>query len=125
MLKSGDIVNLEKSVGLGARMDGHIVQGHVDCIGKTANIKDEDGSWLFTFSYPQKHRALIISKGSITLNGISLTVVSIDDEHVSVAIIPYTYEHTNLRHLKIGDAINIEFDIIGKYIANYMEKINA
>lgn len=124
-LKPGDIVNLERSVGLGARMDGHMVSGHIDCIGKTARVEDENGSWLFTFSYPKEHRALIISKGSITLNGISLTVVVIDDEHVTVAIIPYTYEHTNLKNLEIGDPINIEFDIIGKYIANYMEKINA
>ena len=124
-LKTGDQVNLKRSVKMETRLDGHMVQGHVDCTGKVTNIKDEDGSWEFTISYPSEHRALLIHKGSVTLNGISLTIIDVTDHELKVAIIPYTYEHTNLQYLKIGDSINIEFDTIGKYIANYIDKIKA
>ncbi len=124
-LKVGDHVNLERSVRMETRLDGHMVQGHVDCTGRVTNIKDENGSWEFTISYPTEHRALLIHKGSVTLNGISLTIINVTNQEIKVAIIPYTYEHTNLQYLKIGDTINIEFDTIGKYIANYINKINA
>ena len=124
-LKKGDYINLERSVTMETRLDGHLVQGHVDCTGVVTQIKDENGSWEFTISYPSKYRNLLIHKGSVTLNGISLTITELSSDTLKVAIIPYTYEHTNLQYLKIGDSLNIEFDSIGKYIANYMQKINA
>jgi len=124
-LKKGDHVNLERSVTMETRLDGHIVQGHVDCTGQVTQIRDENGSWEFTISFPSKYRNLLIHKGSVTLNGISLTITELASEALKVAIIPYTYEHTNLQYLKSGDTINIEFDSIGKYIANYMQKTNA
>lgn len=114
--KVGDKVNLERSVTLNQRLDGHIVQGHVDttlqCIGK----EDEGGSWRFTFAYPKEHASLLISKGSICINGVSLTIADLQDNQFSVAIIPYTYEHTNFHQLEAGHSVNIEFDMVGKYI---------
>jgi riboflavin synthase len=113
------LVNLERAMMLGARLDGHIVQGHVDATGTCIGIEDKDGSWLFTFSYAPSPAHILVDKGSICVNGTSLTVVNPVDNLFSVAIIPYTYQHTNFHSIKIGDSVNLEFDILGKYIAKY------
>lgn len=112
----GDLVNLERAMKLGDRLDGHIVQGHVDQIGICKNIENANGSWYFTFEYNPDLKNLTIEKGSITVNGVSLTVVNSKKNEFSVAIIPYTYENTNFKSIKIGTKINLEFDVIGKYI---------
>jgi riboflavin synthase len=114
--KAGDLVNLERAMKLGDRLDGHIVQGHVDQIGTCKNIENANGSWYFTFEYNPDLKNLTIEKGSITVNGVSLTVVNSKTNEFSVAIIPYTYENTNFKSIKIGTKINLEFDVIGKYI---------
>ena len=119
-LKEGDPINLERCMTMGARLDGHIVQGHVDQIGHCTSIKEEDGSWLFSFSYDPSLGNVTVEKGSITINGTSLTVVDSVEGGFSVAIIPFTYEHTVFHHLKVGDRINLEFDIIGKYVARML-----
>ena len=116
-LTEGDEVNLERAMKLGARLDGHIVQGHVDRIGICKNIKDENGSTVFTFSYDFNGDNITIEKGSITVNGVSLTVVNTKKDEFSVAIIPYTLEHTTFKNFKVGSKINLEFDVIGKYVA--------
>lgn len=113
-LKVGDSVNLERCTKVGDRLDGHIVQGHVDSTAKCVSIENQDGSTLFTFRYETDQ--ITVEKGSVTVNGISLTVVNSKDKEFSVAIIPYTLEHTNLKDLKVGDSVNLEFDIIGKYV---------
>ena len=115
-LKSGDFVNVERAMKLGDRLDGHIVQGHVDQTAKCISIKEEDGSWVFTFKYDKALNNITIEKGSITVNGVSLTVVNSKIDEFSVAIIPYTYEHTTFNKLKVGDTVNLEFDVIGKYV---------
>lgn len=115
--KAGDLVNLERAMRLGDRLDGHIVQGHVDQIGVCTSITEENGSWYYTFEYDEKLNNLTIDKGSITVNGVSLTVVNSKKNQFSVAIIPYTYEHTNFKNFKIGTKINLEFDVIGKYVS--------
>ena len=115
----GTEVNLERAMVFNARLDGHIVQGHVDMTGRCKAIKSVDGSWEFIFEYQASEDHLLVDKGSICVNGTSLTVVDPSDEQFSVAIIPYTYEHTIFRNMKIGDRINLEFDMIGKYIAKY------
>lgn len=112
-----DIVNLERAMKLGDRLDGHIVQGHVDQIGICKSIEETNGSWKFTFEYDTSLNNITIEKGSITVNGVSLTVVDSKTNEFSVAIIPYTYEHTNFKNFKIGSKINLEFDVIGKYVA--------
>jgi riboflavin synthase len=112
----GDLINLERAMKLGDRLDGHIVQGHVDQIGTCKNIENANGSWYYTFEYNPDLRNLTIEKGSITVNGVSLTVVNSRKNEFSVAIIPYTYENTNFKSIKIGAKINLEFDVIGKYI---------
>ena len=119
VLKIDDKVNLERAMIAGARLDGHMVQGHVDSTGICTEIQDQDGSWLFTFEYKPSPEHILVDKGSICINGTSLTVVNPVENHFSVAIIPYTYEHTVFHQIKIGDAVNLEFDIIGKYIAKY------
>ncbi len=116
-LKITNSVNLERAMKLGDRLDGHIVQGHVDQIGKCIDIKNENGSWIFTFEYDKSTQNITIEKGSISINGVSLTVVSSMKNQFSVAIIPYTYSHTNFGTLKINDTVNLEFDVIGKYVA--------
>ena len=116
-LQQGDEVNLERAMKLGARLDGHIVQGHVDRTGVCTNIQDQDGSTVFTFSYEFDGSNVTIEKGSITVNGVSLTVVNSQKNSFSVAIIPYTFEHTTFKHFKVGSKINLEFDVIGKYVA--------
>lgn len=121
-LQAGDSVNLERAMKLGDRLDGHIVQGHVDQTATCIAIKNENGSWGFTFEYNPKLNNITIEKGSITINGTSLTVVDSKNNTFSVAIIPYTYEHTNFNSFKIGTEVNLEFDVIGKYVARLMSK---
>ena len=111
----GDIINIERAMKLGDRLDGHMVQGHVDQTAICTKISEENGSWYFYFEY-QRSSNLTIEKGSISINGVSLTIVESMDNGFSVAIIPYTYENTNFKNIKVGDLVNIEFDMIGKYI---------
>lgn len=113
----GDLINLERGMRLGERLDGHIVQGHVDQIGNCSSIEDANGSWYFHFEYDASRGNITIQKGSITVNGVSLTVVESTKNGFSVAIIPYTYEHTNFGTFKLGSRVNLEFDVIGKYVA--------
>lgn len=117
----GDVVNLERAMKLGDRLDGHIVQGHVDQIAICKNIEEANGSWYFTFEYDKSLSNITIEKGSITVNGTSLTVVNSKINEFSVAIIPYTYEHTNFHSFKIGTKVNLEFDVIGKYVKRLHE----
>lgn len=116
-LQIGDLVNLERAMKLGDRLDGHIVQGHVDQIAKCISIKEENGSWIFTFKYNASLGNITIEKGSITVNGVSLTVVDSKKDSFSVAIIPYTYKNTNFNRLKRDSIVNLEFDVIGKYVS--------
>lgn len=115
------IVNLERAMKLGERLDGHIVQGHVDQTATCTSVKETEGSWLFTFEYDPKLNNVTIEKGSITVNGVSLTVVNSQKNSFSVAIIPYTYEHTNFKTFKVGTNVNLEFDVIGKYVKRLTE----
>ena len=117
----GDKVNLERAMQLGARLDGHIVQGHVDQIGSCTGVKEEGGSWVFDFEYDPSLKNITIEKGSITVNGTSLTVVNSGINTFSVAIIPYTYEHTNFHTFKVGSLVNLEFDVVGKYITKMQQ----
>ena len=117
--KVGDLVNLERSMQHNGRLDGHIVQGHVDTVGICNAIEDQAGSWKFTFTYEGDQ--LTVEKGSITVNGVSLTVVDARPNQFSVCIIPYTYEHTTFHQIALGDRVNLEFDIIGKYVQQYMK----
>lgn len=119
-LKIGDKVNLERGMVLGSRLDGHIVQGHVDQTGTCTNIEEKDGSWIFSFEYDPTKNNPTIEKGSITVDGTSLTVVDSGLHTFSVAIIPYTYEHTRFNSYKVGTTVNLEFDVIGKYVAKLM-----
>lgn len=119
--KTGDIVNLERAMKLGDRLDGHIVQGHVDQTGVCKSVKDADGSRYFTFEYDRAANNITIEKGSITVNGVSLTVVNSKENEFSVAIIPYTFEHTNFRNIRPGTIVNLEFDVIGKYVARLQQ----
>lgn len=118
--KTGDYVNLERAMKLGNRLDGHIVQGHVDQIGVCKSIENQNGSWIFRFEYDASLNNITIEKGSITINGVSLTVVATAKNQFSVAIIPYTFEHTNFQNFEIGSIVNLEFDVIGKYVARLM-----
>ena len=121
LLQVGSKVNLERCLQIGGRFDGHIVQGHVDQIAICTEIKEENGSHLFTFEHKQSDN-ITVEKGSVCVNGVSLTVVNSKDASFSVAIIPYTFEHTNFQNIAIGDAVNIEFDTLGKYIAKMFMK---
>lgn len=114
--KQGTAVNLERSLLPSSRLDGHFVQGHVDTVGICQSITDKNGSWELIFSFPERFAALVIEKGSICINGISLTAFNVTNSTLTVAIIPYTWEHTNLQYLKEGDQVNLEFDMVGKYI---------
>jgi len=116
-LDVGATVNLERGLKLGARLDGHMVQGHVDQVGACTGVETQNGSWVYSLKYDASLGNLTIEKGSITVNGVSLTVVNSKDDGFSVAIIPYTYEHTNFKHFKLGTVVNLEFDVIGKYVA--------
>lgn len=121
-LNVGSKVNLERCMAANGRFDGHIVQGHVDQIGTCVSVEDQNGSWVFTFSYDPGLGNVTVEKGSITINGISLTVVNSQEDRFSVAIIPYTFEHTNLHQVQAGDTVNLEFDIVGKYVARLLGK---
>ncbi|MFZ9028555.1 MAG: riboflavin synthase [Crocinitomicaceae bacterium] len=118
--KEGTKVNLERCMTMGGRLDGHIVQGHVDTTAECISIEDQDGSWKYTFEYNGKD--VTVEKGSVTINGTSLTVVDSEDTRFSVCIIPYTHEHTNFHTLKLGDRVNLEFDILGKYVSKLLQK---
>ncbi len=121
-LKVGDRVNLERGLKLGDRLDGHMVQGHVDQVGTCINVEAQNGSWIYTFEYNPKLGNITIEKGSVTVNGVSLTVVNSKDNGFSVAIIPYTYEHTNFHTFEEGTVVNVEFDVIGKYVSRLHTK---
>ena len=118
----GDLVNLERCMQMNARLDGHIVQGHVDQTAVCTDFKELDGSWEYTFEYDPARGNVTVEKGSICVNGISLTVVNSQLNSFSVAIIPYTFEHTNLQQVRVGSTVNLEFDIIGKYVARLMQR---
>lgn len=121
-LTVGDEVNVERSMNMNGRLDGHIVQGHVDQTAVCTKIDEADGSWYFTFEYdPAQKDYITVEKGSVTVNGVSLTVVNSQKNSFQVAIIPYTFENTNFHKFKVGTRVNLEFDIIGKYIARYLE----
>ena len=118
----GQKVNLERCMAANARFDGHIVQGHVDLTGICTEIKDQQGSWEYRFSYPASSGHVTVEKGSICVNGTSLTVVDSQDDSFTVCIIPYTYEHTVFHQINLGDRVNLEFDILGKYIKKLMQR---
>lgn len=124
-IEEGDQVNLERCMQMNGRIDGHIVQGHVDQVGVCEKIEEVDGSWMYTFSYSPSEGNVTVEKGSITINGTSLTVVDSQEGRFSVAIIPYTYQHTNFHTFQVGTRVNLEFDIVGKYVAQYMKKLQA
>lgn len=121
-LQVGDLVNLERCMQMNARLDGHIVQGHVDQTAICTGFKELDGSWEYTFEYDASVGNVTVEKGSICVNGISLTVVNSKQNSFSVAIIPYTFEHTNLQQVRVGSVVNLEFDIIGKYVARLVQR---
>ena len=117
-----DLINLERAMKLGERLDGHLVQGHVDGVAKCISVSVNDGSWIYKFKFDIKNEMLLIEKGSICINGVSLTVFDIVKNTFKVTIIPYTYENTSFKKLKEGDIVNIEFDMIGKYLARFNKK---
>jgi riboflavin synthase len=119
--KKGTLVNLERCLPMNGRLDGHFVQGHVDTTGTCISRENRNGSWEFTFSFPEEFASLVIEKGSISMNGISLTIFNITNSTFTVAIIPYTFEHTNIRDIHPGDIVNLEFDVIGKYLLRKMQ----
>ncbi len=121
-LQPGSLVNLERCMLNNGRFDGHIVQGHVDQVGVVKSVRDNDGSWLFEFSYEPSGQNITVEKGSISVNGVSLTCFNTGTAEFSVAIIPYTYHHTNFKYLQRGISVNLEFDIFGKYVQRLMEK---
>ncbi|HMH24624.1 MAG TPA: riboflavin synthase [Puia sp.] len=120
--KAGDLVNLERCLVMNGRLDGHIVQGHVDATATCRQRKEMDGSWEFQFEFPKAFSHLLIEKGSVCLNGISLTVFNVKKKHFDIAVIPYTFEHTNIRNIFPGDKVNLEFDMIGKYVSRLIKK---
>lgn len=121
-LREGQAINLERCMLMNGRLDGHIVQGHVDQTAKCIALEEQNGSWLYTFQYDTSKDNVTVEKGSVCVNGISLTVVNSQDDRFSVAIIPYTYQNTNLHEVKVGSTVNLEFDIIGKYVARLMQR---
>lgn len=121
VLKTGDAVNLERCMKIGDRLDGHIVQGHVDQTGVCLSVEEQGGSWLYQFKYTPSRNNLVVEKGSICINGISLTAFAADGDTFKVAIIPYTYNNTNIHQVIKGSTVNLEFDVIGKYVARMME----
>lgn len=122
LLSTGTKVNVERCVLVGGRLDGHIVQGHVDCTAVCEDISDLQGSWMFRFGISSEHSRYVIEKGSICINGVSLTVVQAADDFFTVAVIPFTYQHTTMGLLKTGDKVNLEFDVIGKYVERMLGK---
>ncbi len=126
LLKTGSKVNLERSTRMDARMDGHIVQGHVDQTAVCTKVEEADGSWYYTFEYePIQEDYITVEKGSVAVNGVSLTVVNSKDKSFQVAIIPFTHEVTNFHEIQPGTAVNLEFDVIGKYVVRYLKNLNA
>lgn len=123
-LKTGDAVNLERSLRLGDRLDGHLVQGHVDIVGRIESLEAEGTNWLVTVSFPEEWAAYVVGRGSIAMDGISLTVARLERTRFTVAIIPYTWSHTNLGGKRIGDGVNLEFDLLGKYLLRRLELQN-
>lgn len=121
-LQIGSRINLERATKIGSRLDGHIVQGHVDQTGTCKKVEELEGSWMYTFEYDPGFDNITIEKGSITVNGVSLTVVGSKENSFSVAIIPYTYENTNFKQIRVGNTVNLEFDVIGKYVARLLQK---
>ncbi|MGZ5253798.1 MAG: riboflavin synthase [Flavitalea sp.] len=119
--KTGTVVNLERCLPMNGRLDGHFVQGHVDSTGTCISRENMNGSWEFRFAFPEEFAALVIEKGSVSMNGISLTIFNITLTEFTVAIIPYTFEHTNIRDIHPGDIVNLEFDVIGKYLLRKMQ----
>lgn len=122
VLQEGDIVNLERCMKLGDRLDGHIVQGHVDQTAEVVSMEEENGSWKFHFKYNPNLNNITVQKGSITINGVSLTVVDSLEDSFSVCVIPYTYEHTNFNKFRVGTVVNLEFDIVGKYLTKLYQQ---
>lgn len=122
-LTAGDLINFERAAMTGSRVDGHFVQGHVDKVVRCLEKKDANGSWIFYFAINQEDIPLLVNKGSVCINGVSLTIVEANEKYFSVAIIPYTYEHTTFFRLAPGDEVNIEFDILGKYIVRYLQNL--
>ena len=122
LLKEGDKVNLERSMKIDSLLDGHLVQGHVDQTAVCTEVKEADGSWYYTFKYDSKTGNITVEKGSVSVNGVSLTVVNSQTDSFQVAIIPYTYEHTNFHEFKVGTVVNLEFDIVGKYITKMIKQ---
>ncbi len=122
LLKVGDKVNLERSMKIDSLLDGHLVQGHVDQTATCSEVKEADGSWYYTFKYDSKIGNITVEKGSVSVNGVSLTVVNSQEGSFQVAIIPYTYEHTNFHEFKVGTVVNLEFDIVGKYISRLLKQ---
>lgn len=120
-IQTGQWVNLERSIAVNTLLDGHLVQGHVDACISCRQIKNQDGSWKITFELPEQFAALVILHGSVCINGVSLTVAGLHQDSFEVAIIPYTYEHTNFKYLKEGNPVNVEFDLIGKYLKRLAE----
>ena len=120
-IKMGDIVNLERCMPANGRFDGHIVQGHVDQTGECISSKEENGSWLFEFKYKPNPQNIIVEKGSICINGTSLTAFDATDDRFKVAVIPYTFDNTNIQSVKVGTLVNLEFDIVGKYVARLLK----
>jgi riboflavin synthase len=120
-IQTGDVVNLERCMPANGRFDGHIVQGHVDQTGECISVKEENGSWLFEFKYKPNAQNIIVEKGSVCINGTSLTAFDAVDDRFKVAIIPYTFEHTNIHSVKPGGLVNLEFDIVGKYVARLLK----
>ncbi|MGB5238802.1 MAG: riboflavin synthase [Flavobacteriaceae bacterium] len=120
-MKTGEVVNLERAMVLGSRLDGHLVQGHVDSTASCTQIDEQDGSWYFHFKYQPVNGGVTVEKGSITVDGVSLTVVDSGPDSFSVAIIPYTYQHTRFGQYAIGTVVNLEFDVIGKYVSRLLE----
>lgn len=118
-LREGALVNIERCLKVGARLDGHFVQGHVDTVGKVRKVEDRDGSWILEFSFDSAYGDLLVDKGSICVNGVSLTVVESHADWFSVTIIPFTYEHTNFKKLQVDDQVNLEFDILAKYLKKW------
>lgn len=119
--ETGALVNLERSMLMNGRLDGHIVQGHTDGTGVCIERKEMEGSWEFRFRFPQEYAPLVIEKGSICLNGISLTIYNVTRDEFSIAVIPYTYHHTNIQTVVTGSTVNLEFDVVGKYLTRYLQ----
>ena len=124
-LKKGDLVNLERCLRVGDRLDGHMVQGHIDSTAKCIKVTEENGSWRYLFEGNSEVKQLVVYKGSICINGVSLTVTKTMNQEIEVAIIPYTYEHTNFQQIQVGDLVNIEFDILGKYFLKNVKNLTG